>query len=981
MSDLSAFHGPNAGYVLDLYDRYRHDPTSVDPETSAIFAGVDPSEIEALAAARPREGAPPVATAAPTGPIYDVSAVVGAAALAQAIRDYGHLDVWVDPLGTPPHGAPELHPTFYGVTDAQLATLPIESVPFPVSPDAKNAKEAIDGLRRIYSGGIGYDFDQVQIAEERAWLREAAESGVYTEHLSPETKKNLLQRLTEVEGFERFLHQTYLGQKRFSIEGTDTLVPMLDAIIHDAAADGVREVVLGMAHRGRLNVLAHILGKPYAAIIAAFEGSMARSASPSEPASDNGVTGDVKYHLGARLTKTADGATVEVPLVLAPNPSHLEFVNPVVEGMTRASQDECSAPGPPGQDRNRSMAILLHGDAAFPGQGIVAETLNFSGLPGYSTGGTIHIIVNNQVGFTTDIRDSRTTLYAGDLAKGFEIPVVHVNADDPLSCLSAARLATAYRQRFGKDFLVDLVGYRRWGHNEGDEPVFTQPRMYGAVSGHPTVRQRFADGLVAEGVITPDEAAAMLQTTLERLAATRRQVIDSGSTIAAIDENGKHDLPETIATGVPVAQLRAYDTAIHTLPEGLQLSTKLLRQWERRATVLNQADGAGKIDWAHGETLALASILADGTPIRFTGQDTERGTFSQRHLVLHDVETGERWSPLQTLPDANASFAVYNSPLSEAAAVGFEYGYTVHAPKALVLWEAQFGDFANGAQVIIDQFLAAARAKWQQEPALVLLLPHGYEGQGPEHSSARLERFLQLFAEGNLLIANPTSAAQYFHLLRRQAKSLASDRRPLVVMTPKSLLRNPQAASTLEQLAEGAFQPVLDDPRRAEGADAVTRLVLTSGKLGVELDASEQRDEAAQVAVARLELLAPFPAEELGRVLARYPRLEAIVWAQEEPRNMGAWTYVEPRLRELLSASERPLPVHYAGRPERASPAEGSLDRHGVEQARIIQAALADAPTAKVSANGRGRGRAAKANGAARNGARAKAARSSAGQR
>lgn len=975
MSDLSAFHGPNAGYVLDLYDRYRDDPNSVDPGTRAMFDRVDPVEIEALATAKPRAGAPPVATAAPTGPIYDVSAVVGAAALAQAIRDYGHLDVQLDPLGTPPHGAPELHPTFYGITDAQLATLPVESVPFPVSPDARNAKEAIDGLRRIYSGGIGYDFDQVQIAEERAWLREAAESGAYDVALTPETKKTLLKRLTDVEGFERFLHQTYLGQKRFSIEGTDTLVPMLDTIIRDAAAEGVREVVLGMAHRGRLNVLTHILGKPYAAIIAAFEGSVARGASPSDSAIDNGVTGDVKYHLGARRAQNGDGATVVAPLVLAPNPSHLEFVNPVVEGMVRASQDICDQPGPPPQDRNRSMAILLHGDAAFPGQGIVAETLNFSGLPGYSTGGTIHIIVNNQVGFTTDIRDSRTTLYAGDLAKGFEIPVVHVNADDPVSCLTVARLAIAYRQRFGKDFLIDLVGYRRWGHNEGDEPAFTQPRMYGKVTEHPTVRQRYADELVGADIISAEEAAGMLQTTLDGLASTRRQVVDAGSTLAAGDENGRYDLTREIETGVPKDALRAYDAAVHAVPEAVRLSPKLLRQWERRAAILNQHDASGKLDWAHAETLALASILADGTPIRLTGQDSERGTFSQRHLVLHDVASGERWAPLQALPGAKASFAVYNSPLSEAAAVGFEYGYTVHAPEVLVLWEAQFGDFANGAQVIIDQFLAAARAKWQQEPALVLLLPHGYEGQGPEHSSARLERFLQLFAEGNLLVANPTTSAQYFHLLRRQAKSLAADRRPLVVMTPKSLLRNPAASSTLDQLATGSFRAVLDDAR-VESPEAVTRLVLCSGKVAVDLESSPQREEAKDVAVARLELLAPFPVDDLTRVLARYPNLDEIVWAQEEPRNMGAWTYVAPRLRELLETRDRPLPLRYAGRPERASPAEGSLDRHGVEQARIVQTALADAP-AVVAANGRGRGRTAKSNGAARNGTRAKAARSS----
>jgi 2-oxoglutarate dehydrogenase E1 component len=684
----------------------------------------------------------------------------------------------------------------------------------------------------------------------------------------------------------------------------------------------------------------------------------------------------VKYHLGARLAQTAEGATVQIPLVLAPNPSHLEFVNPVVEGMARASQDQRSQPGPPPQDRNRSLAILLHGDAAFPGQGIVAETLNLSCLPGYTTGGTIHIIVNNQVGFTTDIRDSRTTLYAGDLAKGFEIPVVHVNADDPISCLSAARLATAYRQRFGKDFLIDLVGYRRWGHNEGDEPAFTQPLMYAKITRHPTARQRFAQQLVAEGIVSDDEAAAMLQTMLDGLAATRKQVMESGSSPAAVDENGQYDLAPPVATAVAADRLREYDAAIHAVPEGVSLSSKLLRQWERRAAIIDQPDG--KLDWAHAETLAFASILADGTPIRLTGQDSERGTFSQRHLVLHDATSGGHWLPLQALPAAKASFAVYNSPLSEAAAVGFEYGYTVHAPEALVLWEAQFGDFANSAQVIIDQFLTAARAKWQQEPALVLLLPHGYEGQGPEHSSARLERFLQLFAEGNMLVANPTTSAQYFHLLRRQAGTLASDRRPLVVMTPKSLLRNPLAASTLDQLAEGSFQPVLDDPQWAESPERVARLVLCSGKIAVELASSPLREDVVDVAVARLELLAPFPAEELGRVIGRYPHLEEIVWAQEEPRNMGAWSYVEPRLRELLHGIERPLPVRYAGRPERASPAEGSPDRHAAGQARIVQAALGDAPAPVLTANGRGRG--ARVNGAGRTRAGAKAARSSAGK-
>ena len=982
MGDLSAFHGPNAGYVLDLYDRYLQDPASVDAESRAVFETIDPADVEALVKTPARTATAPAATPAAAGrpgSAFKVADVVGAAGLAQAIRDYGHLDVQLDPLGTPPPGAPELHPAFYEISDAVLASLPVEAVPWPVTPESTTARQAIDDLRRVYSGGIGYDFDQVQIAEERAWLREAVESGFYTQEPTTDRKRRLLKRLTEVEGFERFLHQTYLGQKRFSIEGTDALVPMIDAIIHRAAGSGVREVVIGMAHRGRLNVLTHILGKPYAAIVAAFEGSKARgAATPPDSISDNGVTGDVKYHLGARLAKTPDGATVEVPLVLAPNPSHLEFVDPVVEGMARASQDTRNQPGLPPQDRNRSLVIALHGDAAFPGQGIVAETLNLSGLPGYNTGGTIHIIVNNQIGFTTDTRDSRSTLYAGDLAKGFEIPVVHVNADDPVSCLAAARLATVYRQQFGKDFLIDLVGYRRWGHNEGDEPGFTQPQMYSRVTTHPTVRQIFARQLDAEGVVSAADADSMLQQVLDNLAAIRKQVIEAGGAGTTHDELGRSGHTETIETGVPEEKLRAYDAAIHGLPRDVTLSNKLQRQWERRGAVIDQPDG--KIDWAHGETLAFASIIADGTPIRLTGQDSERGTFSQRHLVLHDAESGRRWVPLQELPQATASFAVYNSPLSEMAAMGFEYGYTVHAPEALVLWEGQFGDFANGAQVIIDQFLAAAHAKWEQEPALVLLLPHGYEGQGPEHSSARLERFLQLYAQGNILVANPTSSAQYFHLLRRQAKSLASERRPLVVMTPKSLLRNPQAASPLDAFTSGSFQPVLDDPQRVDDAQQVKRLVFCSGKIGVELDASPARAEATNVAVARVELLAPYPAAEIAAVVRRYPKLEEVFWVQEEPRNMGAWSFMEPRLRETLVALEREIPLGYAGRPERASPAEGSLDRHGLEQARIIRAALGVAPAA-VEANGHAAAEeiTTQSNGAAKNGARTKSSRARAG--
>jgi len=947
-TDLSAFYGPNAGYVLELYDRYRADPASVDDETREFFAslnGQEPSFAAVPVRARPQAASAgaEIRLGVSAGPGLDITDVVAVASLTQAIREFGHLAVQLDPLGSPPIGAPELDPTWHGISEAELTALPAPAVPSPVAEGAANAAEAIARLRAIYSGAIGYDVDHVQIAAERAWLRDAIECGRYSAELDHTTKRRLLNRLTEVEGFEKFLHQTYLGQKRFSIEGTDTLVPMLDQIVYSATASGVRETFIGMAHRGRLNILTHLLGKPYEAILTVFEGGTHNVGSPTDTLAD--TTGDVKYHLGARkLRDKTTGEMVEMSLVLAPNPSHLEYVNPVVEGMTRASQEQRGQAGPPNQDVTKSLAIVLHGDAAFPGQGIVAETLNLSGLPGYTVGGTIHIIVNNQIGFTTDVVDSRSTLFAGDLAKGFEIPAVHVNADDPAACLAVARLAMAYREAFHKDFLIDLVGYRRWGHNEGDEPSFTQPRMYATITKHPTVREQWAQQLATEGVMPADEPAALLQAKLDTLAEIRRSVTEGTAPVEA-EDSGPRGARHEVETAVPVERLRALHEAIHAVPDEIKPSPKLARQWDRRRDILDRPDG--KVDWAHAEMLAFAAILADGTPIRLTGQDTERGTFSQRHFVLHDAATGAPYIPLQALSQANASFSVYNSPLSEAATVGFEYGYSVQAPDTLVLWEAQYGDFANGAQVLIDQFLVAARAKWQQEPSLVLLLPHGYEGNGPEHSSARLERFLQLAARDNLRVANCTSAAQYFHLLRRQATRLPVDPRPLILMTPKSLLRHPQAASRLEELAEGTFLPVIDDPRRAENPKAVTRLIFCSGKVAIDLESSDARAESEQVAIARVEQLAPFQNTALRGVIETYPNLNELVWLQEEPRNMGAWSYVEPRLRELVGND---LPIRYIGRPERASPAEGSAAQHASEQAAIVAAAFKlEASTRKPS--------------------------------
>ena len=645
---------------------------------------------------------------------------------------------------------------------------------------------------------------------------------------------DFLQRLSEVEALENYLHKAFLGKKQFSIEGLDSIVPMLDETIELGAAAGAREVVLGMAHRGRLNVLAHTVGRPYAAILAEFEGEQTLAVDTAAP---EGGTGDVKYHYGASGTySTESGRSVTV--TLSPNPSHLEFVNPVIEGRARADQTTRKA-RELAHDPAAVVPVVIHGDAAFPGQGIVSETLNLQALPGYTTGGTIHLIANNQLGFTTDPHESRSTRYASDPAKGFDMPIIHVNADDVEACVSAARLAHAFRETFGRDALIDVIGYRRFGHNETDEPAYTQPQMYELIKNHPPVRKLYADRLVADGVVSLEEAERMATEAYERVGQAHTELKES---IGAPPETGSHELDRTMSreprTTVPEDTLRSLGDQLLRLPDGFELHRKLRPFLERRREALISG---GPIDWAHAETLAFASLLALGVPVRLTGQDSERGTFSQRHAVLHDSKTGERHNPLQHLRDANAPFELHNSPLSEQACMGFEYGYSVQAPDALVLWEAQFGDFVNGAQVIIDQFMVSGLAKWGQTSRLTLLLPHGYEGSGPEHSSARIERFLQAAAEGNIRVANCTTPAQYFHLLRRQA--LVSKPRPLIVMTPKSLLRLPEASSTLSDLAEGHFERVIDDPRFAEGGrEAVTELVLCSGKVYYDIDGHEERD-------------------------------------------------------------------------------------------------------------------------------------------
>jgi len=943
--------GLNTGYAALLLEQYLDNPAAVPPEWRELFEaapeallkvqpglarlldlraeagnGHPPAVAEPAAPVPPP--APPAELAPPAPPAEPAAAAAVAAAmgLVEAFRMHGHLAARVDPLGSEPTGDPALEPERLvpPLTPELQARIP--AAPLGLYVEGETLAEALPRLQATYCGTLAYEIEHISDHEERVWLRHAIESGRYRQPLLAEERVRLLARLSEVEGMEQYLRRAFLGQKQFSIEGLDVLVPMLDEAIDLAADDGAHEVVMGMAHRGRLNVLAHVVGRPYEVILREFEGERTIEAVVT---SGEGGTGDVKYHLGAAGTRTT--RVGEITVTLASNPSHLEAVDPVVEGRTRAEQtDRSTREGY--HDPSVALPILIHGDASFAGQGEVAETLNLQGLAGYSTGGTLHLIANNQVGFTTDPADGRSTRYSSDLAKGFDIPIVHVNADDPEAAVAAVRLAMAYRQRFGHDVVVDLVGYRRHGHNEQDEAAYTQPLLAAAVAEHPTVREQFAAELVAAGVVSKEQADELAAEVQRRLKAAHEALRESFGTLPPAA--GEARLPPAargeVVTAVAVDWLRRLNEELLRVPDWFTPHPKLMRQLERRRETIEH----GGIDWGQAEALAFASLLVDGIPIRITGQDTERGTFSHRHVVLHDVATGATFTPMQHLDEATASFEIHNSPLSEYACVGFEYGYSEAAPEALVLWEAQFGDFANGAQIIVDQFIAAGLSKWGETSRLTLLLPHGYEGNGPEHSSARLERFLQLAAQENLRIANCTTSAQYFHLLRRQALDPVA--RPLVVMTPKGLLRLKQASSTPEDLVEGEYRPLLDDA----GADPerVTRLVLCSGKIYYDIAGHEDRPSGNRVAVARLEQLYPFPAEQAAELLRGYPNLREVVWAQEEPQNMGPWRAIRHRLEEAKPAG---VPLLYVGRPWRASPSEGYPTAHLREQDRIVRAALA----------------------------------------
>jgi 2-oxoglutarate dehydrogenase E1 component len=853
-------------------------------------------------------------------------AVAAGMEIVSKYRSHGHLFAALDPLEPPPKYDATLDPQTYGLTPSLMQAVPASVLGVKV-PGATLA-EVLPALRETYSSTIAYEIEHISGVEQRTWLRERIESGSHKVRLTSERARNILWRLTKVETMERYLRKAYLGQKTFSIEGLDVMIPMLEEILTQWVQANIESVVIGMAHRGRLATIAHVVNRPYEKILAEFESAGIR-------VGEGDVTGDVKYHLGQTgVYQTLDDRKIRV--FLANNPSHLEAVDGVVEGRTRALQTD-HAGRVPTADLRKAAPILIHGDAAFSAQGVVAEVLNLQALRAYSTGGTIHIIANNQVGFTTDPGDARSTSHASDLAKGFDLPIIHVNADDVEACMSAVHLAVEFRARFTRDVIIDLIGYRRFGHNEADEPAYTQPMMYERIKAHPTVREIYARTLQERGTIDKPGIDELQSKALARITEAHGNAKDGrlndivGPTLApaAPRAQGK-------AAGVSSEELTAWNTQLTAVPGDFTINPKLVKQLERRKTAF---DTEGEYDWGLAESLAFASLLREGTPIRLTGQDCERGTFSHRHLVLHDPRTGATYAPIQHLSDAHASFEIANSPLSEYACLGFEYGYAVEMRSALVLWEAQFGDFSNGAQIIIDQFIAAGQAKWGETSRLALLLPHGYEGAGPEHSSARIERFLQLAGEGSITVANCSTAAQYFHLLRLQAHQ--PDPKPLVIFTPKSLLRlRGPRMGTLNDLVQGAFQSVIDDERFTNRRSEVERLLFCSGKIYYDLTGHAKYEKLEKTAIVRVEQLSPFPKDRITHIFASYPKLRQAAWVQEEPRNMGPYLQMRCGLADLLPAGV--LDVRYIGRPYRSSPSEGYGAAHAAEQERILDQALTE---------------------------------------
>ena len=949
--------GANAIFLAEMHQRWRQNPNRVTSDWANFFARLDGMNTDAnIGSDKPDLGwgRPPSQvigaevdaiqqnlaqnlaqgqTSAATSSSFSNADIrsatldsIRAIMLIRAYRIRGHLMASLDPLGLGEavyH--PELDYTTYGFTEADLDR-PI-FINYVLGLEVATLREILSIVRDTYCSTIGVEFMHIQDPDQKAWIQERIEGIRNHTDFTKRGKTTIYERLVSAENFEQYLHKKYVGTKRFGLDGGEAMIPALEQILKRGSQLGLDEVVVGMSHRGRLNVLHNVLSKPFRAIISEFLGN---PANPEEA----GGSGDVKYHMGNSADREFDGK--EVHLTLNANPSHLEVVNPVAIGRSRAKQNQRKD-----EDRTAVLPLLIHGDAAFSGQGIVAETFAFSALRGYRTGGSMHVIVNNQIGFTTDPAFSRSSPYPTDVAKMVMSPIFHVNCDDVESVVHVCRIATEFRQQFKTDVVIDLICYRRFGHNEGDEPSFTQPMMYSKIKSHPSVRQIYADKLIAEGTLTPEEAQAIIDENLRYLDAE----FEAGTSYRPNKADwleGKwsgfraaHGESRRGQTSVTEEQIQVVAKAMTTVPEGLNIHSKLQRVIDGRKKALDTGQG---LDWATAEQLAFGTLLLEGQSVRLSGQDSCRGTFSQRHAVFVDQNTGERHTPLNHLGVEQELFEVIDSPLSEASVLAFEYGFSQAEPNALVMWEAQFGDFANGAQVIVDQFISSGEAKWLRMSGLVMLLPHGHEGQGPEHSSARLERYLQLCAEDNMQVVNCTTPANYFHVLRRQLKR--DFRKPLIIMTPKSLLRHKQCVSSLDDLTgSSTFHRVIEehDPKIAKKAD---RIVICSGKVYYDLLAA--RDEAGidNISIIRLEQIYPFPHRTLQRVLSERPDAE-IVWCQEEPRNMGSWDFVDHRIeavmRDVGGKHQRPI---YAGRPEAASPATGSMSRHLKEQNKLISEAL-----------------------------------------
>ncbi len=894
------------------YARWKQDTSSVSPEWNAFFEGFE------LGLTQSEELAEGARAAVPE----DAARERRADSLAYSYRTLGHTIARLDPLAAEPPENPLLSLKQIGFTESDLE----RTVSSKYFRDGQPMllREMIAQLREIYCDTIGAEFMHIQDPRMRNWIRERIENRGNGNRADVALHKAVLRQLYEGETFEHFLHTRYVGQKRFSLEGAESLLVILDTILQRCEMHAVEEIVMGMAHRGRLNVLANFLNKPLTLIFNEFSENFIPEVV--------GGNGDVKYHLGYhtdRITLTG----YKVGVSLAANPSHLEAVDPVVEGMARARQRILGDT----ETRHKVLPLLIHGDAAFAGQGIVAEVFNMSQLPGYRTGGTVHIIVNNQIGFTTLPQDARSSLYPTDVAKMIEAPIFHVNGEDPLAVATVAQIALDFRQEFGRDVVIDLFCYRRHGHNEGDEPTFTQPHLYGKIQKHPLASETFVKELSALGTVSREEATAIktesereLEEAFDAAKKAESQRPKGGSLAGSTAVFQPPYSYEPVRTGITPEMLREIVEGLCRVPDNLTLLPKVKRMLiERRLEILREG---GPYDWAFSEALAFGSLLLEGTPVRLSGQDCRRGTFSQRHAVLHDAKTHEDFIPLNHLAPGQAKLCVYNSLLSEAAVLGFDYGYTLDFPQMLCLWEAQFGDFVNGAQVMIDQFISSAESKWQRPSSLVMLLPHGYEGQGPEHSSGRLERFLQLCADNNMQVCNLTTPAQYFHALRRQMHR--DYRKPLVIMTPKSLLRHPQAVSTQDDFIKGRFYAILAEPLPKDPSK-VERVILCSGKVYYDLLAKREELKAKNALIVRVEQLYPLHTEKIKRIVNGCPNLKRIVWCQEEPKNMGAWSYMAMRLRELFGCN-----IHYAGRPESPSPAVGALALHRLQQAELVSQAF-----------------------------------------